>query len=101
MQVAKLLLEAGADPSCQNERGETPLQWAAWSGSEELVKLFLSHGANLHAVDHHPSAGWTALLCAAHQASILSIIISNHMVLTACSVDQVVINWASAQTPVK
>ena len=68
LQVARMLLEAGANASCHNQRGESPLQWAAWSGSEQLVELFLRHGADMHAQATHPSAGWTALACAAHQA---------------------------------
>lgn len=74
VQVARLLLEAGADPSCHNERGESALQWAAWSGSEELVSLLLSYGADLHTPDSNPKFGWIAPLCAAHRASALAIV---------------------------
>ena len=66
-QVARRLLAAGAETNTPNSRGECPLQWAAWSGSTELLELFLKSGANLHARDTWPTAGWTALLCAAHQ----------------------------------
>ena len=71
-QAAKRLLAAGADPDATNSRGETPLQWAAWSGSRDMVEMLLASGASLHARDHFPSAGWTALLCAAHQVKHLA-----------------------------
>jgi hypothetical protein len=65
--VARLLLGAGASPLEHNDRGETPLQWAAWGGSKEMVELMLEHGADIHARDTHPYAGWTTLMCAVHQ----------------------------------
>ncbi len=74
-----MLLEAGANPSCHNGRGESPLQWAAWSGSRELVELLLSHGADIHAQDTHPSFGWSALHCAAHQAMLSRHLKPSHM----------------------
>ena len=66
-QAAKRLLEAGADPNAANSRAETPLQWAAWSGSRAMVELLLGSGAKLHDRDAQPLAGWTALHCAALQ----------------------------------
>ena len=77
--MAKRLLAAGAETNIPNSIGECPLQWAAWSGSTELLELFLKNSADLHARNTLASAGkragWTALLCAAHQVetSLLTI----------------------------
>ncbi len=73
--MARRLLAAGAETNTPNSRGECPLQWAAWSGSTELLELFLKSGANLHARDTWPTAGWTALLCAAHQVETFQLTI--------------------------
>jgi len=61
------LLAAGADPNAPNSRAETPLQWAAWSGSLDMVKLLLENGAKIHDRDNCPTGGFTSLLCAALQ----------------------------------
>lgn len=67
VQAAKRLLAAGAEPNAPNSRAETPLQWAAWSGSLDMVKLFLENGAKIHDRDNFPICGFTPLLCAALQ----------------------------------
>jgi ankyrin repeat protein len=45
LKIAKLLLEAGADPNARQERGFAPLHDAAANGSVPLVELLLKHGA--------------------------------------------------------
>jgi len=49
--VARLLIEAGADPNCLDVRGETPLHCAAGTSRTEtdIVDLLLSAGANPNA----------------------------------------------------
>ena len=44
--VARLLLDAGADPDARQGSGWTPLHSAAHNGDLELVELLLSHGAD-------------------------------------------------------
>jgi ankyrin repeat protein len=44
--VARLLLESGADPNARQGRGWTPLHSAAHNGDEEMVVLLLAHGAD-------------------------------------------------------
>ncbi len=75
MQAAKRLLAAGADPNAANSRAETPLQWAAWSGSRDMVELLLESGAKLHDRDNSPLGGWTPLLCAALQVYFYSLML--------------------------
>jgi ankyrin repeat protein len=47
LPIAKLLLEKGADPNAADQRGFTPLHYAAANrGMTEAVKLLLTKGAN-------------------------------------------------------
>ena len=45
-EVAKLLLNLGADPNVQNRLGEAPLHQAAEKNNAEFTKLLLSYKAN-------------------------------------------------------
>jgi ankyrin repeat protein len=56
--VARLLLDAGADPHSPEIFDETPLLSAAWRDDVEVVKLLLEHKANVDAQDDQ---GRTAL----------------------------------------
>ncbi len=51
LEIAKLLLQKGADPNYTDEYGRTALMYAAKSLQEPLVDLFLSRKANRHLVD--------------------------------------------------
>ncbi|CAB0028251.1 unnamed protein product [Trichogramma brassicae] len=44
--VAKLLLSKGADLTCTNKKGSTPLERALQKDSEKMAKLLLSNGAD-------------------------------------------------------
>ena len=48
----------GANINAQDDKGETPLMYAASAGSEDAVKLMLRKNANPTAKDHN---GQTAL----------------------------------------
>lgn len=50
-ELTKLLLEAGADPSCQSSTGYTPLIIAAESNSLESVRLLIDAGADPEQAD--------------------------------------------------
>jgi ankyrin repeat protein len=41
--VVKLLLEKGAELEAKDNRGQTPLWWAAANGHEAVVKLLTSY----------------------------------------------------------
>jgi ankyrin repeat protein len=58
LEAARLLLDAGADPSCANDDGGTPLMIAAGKGYLEVLRLLLARGAALDAAD--PADGFTA-----------------------------------------
>ena len=45
--VARLLLEHGADLNARNNFGETPLYQAVANGTAEVVRVLLEHGANV------------------------------------------------------
>ena len=48
-EIVKLLLEAGADPNVEQERGFVPLHSAAANGNAAVVELLLKHGARADA----------------------------------------------------
>lgn len=50
--VAKFLLQNGADIDAQNAKGETALIFGAKGGSEAYVELFLVYGANQSIMDN-------------------------------------------------
>ena len=50
--VARLLLEHGADLNARTNRGETPLYIAAADGMAEVVRVLLEHGANVGVEDN-------------------------------------------------
>jgi ankyrin repeat protein len=62
LEVARLLLDAGANPSLENSNGDTPLMDAAEHGHLEVLRLLLARGASLGASND----GWTAF----HAASL-------------------------------
>ena len=52
IDVVKLLLDEGADPSKpDDENGQTPLHWAAVDGHIEMVKILLDRGAEPNKID--------------------------------------------------
>jgi ankyrin repeat protein len=65
VEVVRLLLDAGEDPSRYNSPGfhshSTPLHQAAFAGHEEVVRLLVERGARLDAKDtlwQGTPAGW-------------------------------------------
>jgi uncharacterized protein len=57
-QIARLLVENGADVNHRYEAGFTPLMHAVYAGNEELTALLLAHGAD---ADMKNSDGKTAI----------------------------------------
>jgi ankyrin repeat protein len=70
LAMARLLLDAGADPNLANLYGVTPLWLAATNASAPFVELLLKHGAN--AAGALPS-GETPLMAAARAGDAVSI----------------------------
>ena len=56
--VAKFLLEHGADADAKDNDDSTALHAASYYGGVKAVQLMLEHGANIHAQDDE---GWTPL----------------------------------------
>jgi hypothetical protein len=60
---AKALINAGANVNAKDERGYTPLIWAAAQGHIKVMKVLLDNGADINAQNE---LGETALIMAAH-----------------------------------
>ena len=52
--VVAFLLERGADPDKPDERGRTPLYWAAENGHQRIVKLLLESISKTGPLSHVP-----------------------------------------------
>ncbi|KAJ6051209.1 hypothetical protein N7499_010572 [Penicillium canescens] len=61
-EVARILLEQGADPDSTDKAGRTPLSWAAQKGNEPMIQLLLENGAdpNLGDNDGRTPLAWAA-----------------------------------------
>ena len=64
--VARLLLEAGADPNVRNQVGDSPLRLGVWAQDVDLVALLLRFGADKTINEFGGDFAWTALGIAAH-----------------------------------
>jgi len=50
-EVAKFLLDKGADINCRGFFGAPGLKWAALNGHKEMVEFLIAHGADIHLRD--------------------------------------------------
>lgn len=71
-KIAQSLIEAGTDVNSKNDRGFTPLHFAASHDSDKLVKLLIESGADINSKDID---GDTPLHCAAVSNSVSSAIV--------------------------
>ncbi len=60
LEIARLLLDAGADPNA-HKRGQTALHWAARGGQMEMAELLISRGARVDALAKTPQGDTTPL----------------------------------------
>src|SRR6266702_6931569 len=51
LEVARFLLEHGADVDAKNSRGDTPLRTFSWDGPVEVIRLLLDFGADANVRD--------------------------------------------------
>jgi len=61
-EIARLLIDSGADIHIKDKSGYSPIHWAAFNGYTDIVKLLITKHADVNAQSDH---GWTALLQAA------------------------------------
>lgn len=60
LEIARLLLDAGADPNA-HKRGQTALHWAARGGQMEMAELLIARGARVDALAKTPQGDTTPL----------------------------------------
>jgi hypothetical protein len=63
IEIARLLLQNGADANAKDNDGNTPLYWASFQGHVDILHLLVENGADLEAQDND---GWRALHRAAN-----------------------------------
>lgn len=63
LEIARLLLDAGADPNA-HKRGQTALHWAARGGQIEMAELLIARGASVEARAKTPQGEVTPLAMA-------------------------------------
>src|SRR5262245_57719253 len=66
LEIADLLLKAGADATAQNRLGLTALNLAATNGNGTMIRKLLDHGANANQVE---KSGETILMVAARSGN--------------------------------
>lgn len=71
LEIAGLLLKAGADPNAETRLGVTPLYLAAQNGNPEMVKTLLAAGARANQVDR--ATGESILVAAIRSGSTGSV----------------------------
>lgn len=49
--MVKLLLSCSADIHCRDNEGNVSIHWGAFSGNTEIIKLLLSRGSDIEAVN--------------------------------------------------
>jgi ankyrin repeat protein len=53
VEIARLLLQNGAEVNAKERNGWTPLHWAAYRGHFDILHLLVENGADLEAKDIH------------------------------------------------
>merc|ERR1712150_159820 len=93
-QMAKLLLNNGAEVDKANNLGETPLIWASFDGHLEIVKLLINKGAE---IDKANNGGWTPLISASYfgYLEVVNLLIEHQAdVQLKTNVGKTALDWA-------
>jgi len=53
LEIAKILIEHGADVNARDQDGLTPLHNTAWTNNGEVAKLLIANGADVNAKDNY------------------------------------------------
>ena len=52
-EIAKVLIDNGAEVNAKSDRGDTPLHWAAEKNAAEIAKVLIANGAEVNAKSDH------------------------------------------------
>jgi ankyrin repeat protein len=78
VEVARLLLDCGADVNHVDCNGSTPLKWASFRGRREVVALLLARGADPSIAD---ATGAVPLMSAAYAGAPMGHSLISHMAM--------------------
>ena len=67
VEIARVLMEAGADVNAKDERSDSPFLFAGAEGRLEILRLTLAHGADLKSTNRF---GGTALIPACEKGHV-------------------------------
>uniref|UniRef100_A0A673FHI9 Kinase D-interacting substrate 220a n=1 Tax=Sinocyclocheilus rhinocerous TaxID=307959 RepID=A0A673FHI9_9TELE len=90
VEVARLLLEKGANPNITGQYSVYPIIWAAGRGHAEIVQLLLQHGAKVSCSDKY---GTTPLIWTARKGHYDCVM---HLLENGANVDQEGVNSMTA-----
>jgi ankyrin repeat protein len=94
--VVKLLLEKGAELEARDDRGRTPLLWAAENGHEAVMKLLVSRDAKLETRDNHGRIELSIATGRGYEAVVGLLLLKNNAKLEASSdCGQTALLWAT------
>jgi ankyrin repeat protein len=67
LEIARMLIDAGANVNVQDDNGYAPLHVAAKYGNEEILRMLIDAGAN---VNVQSNTGWTPLHDVAYEGNV-------------------------------
>lgn len=67
IEIARILLQSGANVDWLNKAKQSPLFVACWGGNVEMVAMLLEAGADTNTPD---TRGWTPLMAAVHEDNL-------------------------------
>ncbi|KAK1977487.1 ankyrin repeat-containing domain protein [Colletotrichum cereale] len=70
VDIARLLMQYGADVNRQNQAEETPLHTAVKADDLDMVKLLTDHGASIHIRESHGRAAIEVAICDANPGMV-------------------------------
>jgi hypothetical protein len=98
IEIARLLLQNGAEVNVRNNYGNTPLHIAASHGNVDILHLLVENGADLEAQDDHGSRALHFATCYHQLPSIQELVSRYHVDINARENDGTTALWWARHT---